>query len=131
MKSDRIELGKTKKKLLKGTGIIIREDLTKSRVELLNDTISKFGLKQVWTESGKIYLIIDYKLYLPRINICTQDKTIIAPSLTNSSELVGLSDDEQDEHSRNEPLTKRLKYLKLSSVDDSVFHGIKLDQAYS
>ncbi|KAG5878128.1 hypothetical protein JTB14_017217 [Gonioctena quinquepunctata] len=56
----------SKKELLKGTGIIIREDLTKSRVELLDDTISKFGLKQVWTESGKIYLNTDNKATMIR-----------------------------------------------------------------
>ncbi|CAG9820710.1 unnamed protein product [Phaedon cochleariae] len=46
----------SKKKLLKGTGVVIREDLTKTRVQLLNDSIEKFGLKNVWTENGKIYI---------------------------------------------------------------------------
>lgn len=35
---------------------MIREDLTASRVDLLKRTISNFGLKIIWTESGKIYV---------------------------------------------------------------------------
>ncbi|KAG5865291.1 hypothetical protein JTB14_012361 [Gonioctena quinquepunctata] len=67
----------SKKKLLEGTGIIIRQDLTISRVELLNDTISKFGLKQVWTESGKIFLNTDNEITMIRgemnLEKCTQN----------------------------------------------------------
>lgn len=46
----------SKKKLLKGTGVVIREDLTSVRVQLLNDAIDKVGLKNAWTENGKIYV---------------------------------------------------------------------------
>nr|CAI5855643.1 unnamed protein product [Callosobruchus analis] len=46
-----------KKKLFKGSGIVVREDLTKVRLELLNYAIEKIGLKKVWTENSKIYAI--------------------------------------------------------------------------
>lgn len=52
----------SKKKLLKGTGVVIREDLASLRLELLNETISNFSLKQVWTDSGKIYANVDNKI---------------------------------------------------------------------
>lgn len=52
----------TKKKFLKGTGIIIREDLTNSRVELFHQAISKYGLKQVWTDRGRIYVNVNNKV---------------------------------------------------------------------
>nr|CAI5841874.1 unnamed protein product [Callosobruchus analis] len=42
---------------LKGSGIVVREDLTKVRLELLNYAIEKIGLKSVWTENSKIYAI--------------------------------------------------------------------------
>lgn len=43
------------KKLLKATGIVIREDLTKVRLSLLHNVIEKFGYQNVWTEDGTIY----------------------------------------------------------------------------
>nr|CAI5855927.1 unnamed protein product [Callosobruchus analis] len=46
-----------KKKLFKGSGIVVREDLTKVRLELLNYAIEKIGLKSMWTENSKIYAI--------------------------------------------------------------------------
>ncbi|CAG9823863.1 unnamed protein product [Phaedon cochleariae] len=52
----------SKKKLLKGTGVAIREDLTSVRVEVLNTCIEKFGLKNVWTGNGKIYLNTDNRV---------------------------------------------------------------------
>lgn len=42
------------KKLLKGSNITIREDLTKCRYQLLQDTIQKYGIKNVWTMDGCI-----------------------------------------------------------------------------
>ncbi|CAG9825699.1 unnamed protein product [Phaedon cochleariae] len=53
-----------KKKLLKGTGVIIREDLTKLRVEMLSKAIEKTSLKNVWTEGGKIFVNIDNKVII-------------------------------------------------------------------
>lgn len=44
------------KRLLKHTGITIREDLTKSRLVLLQAAIEKFGLRNVWTEDGNIVI---------------------------------------------------------------------------
>ena len=42
------------KKLLKGSGITVREDLTKRRHGLLKMAITKFGLQNVWTVDGNI-----------------------------------------------------------------------------
>nr|CAI5864412.1 unnamed protein product [Callosobruchus analis] len=41
-----------KKTFLKGTGIAVREDLTKNRVKLLNGAMEKVGLNNVWTVNG-------------------------------------------------------------------------------
>lgn len=46
------------KKNLRGTGIVIREDLTKKRHALLQEAITKFGLKNVWTQDGAIIVKI-------------------------------------------------------------------------
>ncbi|CAH1173915.1 unnamed protein product [Phaedon cochleariae] len=53
-----------KKKLLKGTGVVIREDLTGPRVKQLNTAIEKFGIKNVWTLNGKIYINKNNKVYI-------------------------------------------------------------------
>nr|CAI5864414.1 unnamed protein product [Callosobruchus analis] len=45
-----------KKTFLKGTGIAVREDLTKNRVKLLNGAMEKVGLNNVWTVNGRIYV---------------------------------------------------------------------------
>ncbi|PSN51976.1 hypothetical protein C0J52_13955 [Blattella germanica] len=42
------------KKLLKGSGITVRKDLTKRRRSLLKMAITKFGLQNVWTVDGNI-----------------------------------------------------------------------------
>ena len=42
------------KELLKGCGFIIREDLTKQSLYLLNECILKYGLPNVWTLDGVI-----------------------------------------------------------------------------
>lgn len=44
----------TKKRLLKGRPITIREDLTASRLAVLRAAVSRFGIKNVWTESGTV-----------------------------------------------------------------------------
>ncbi|KAJ8982286.1 hypothetical protein NQ317_008015 [Molorchus minor] len=42
------------KKLLKQTGYVIKEDLTQARLDLLKKATEKYGVKQVWTQNGKI-----------------------------------------------------------------------------
>lgn len=42
------------KKLLKGSGVTLREDLTRARHNLLKDCISRYGLHNVWTQDGAI-----------------------------------------------------------------------------
>ncbi|CAG9817123.1 unnamed protein product [Phaedon cochleariae] len=55
-----------KKKLLKGTGIMIREDLTRIRVELLAKAIDKASIEDVWTDAGKIYVNSNGKISIIR-----------------------------------------------------------------
>ena len=43
------------KKNLKGSGVTIREDLTKMRHGLLKDTINKYGVSNVWTQDGAVF----------------------------------------------------------------------------
>ena len=45
------------KKKLKNTGIVIREDITKLRLYLLNRAIEKVGVKNTWTYNGLVYLL--------------------------------------------------------------------------
>ena len=42
------------KRQLKGSGITVREDLTRQRHGLLREAITKFGLHNVWTQDGVI-----------------------------------------------------------------------------
>lgn len=46
------------KKLLKGTNITIREDLTKMRLSLLKEAVSHYSTKAVWTSDGVILVNI-------------------------------------------------------------------------
>nr|CAI5823236.1 unnamed protein product [Callosobruchus analis] len=55
-----------KKKHLKGTGVVVREDLTSLRAELLRKAIEKIGLRNVWTENGKIFAIFNKKKIIIR-----------------------------------------------------------------
>ena len=56
------------KRALKGTGITIREDLTHGRLQELQKAILKYGLRNVWTEDGKIvYLHQGKKVYATSI----------------------------------------------------------------
>nr|CAI5831867.1 unnamed protein product [Callosobruchus analis] len=55
-----------KKKHLKGTGVVVREDLTSLRAELLRKAIEKIGLRNVWTENGKIFSIFNKKKIIIR-----------------------------------------------------------------
>lgn len=42
------------KRNLKGSGVTVREDLTRARLELLQAAIKRFGLSNVWTEDGLV-----------------------------------------------------------------------------
>nr|CAI5852591.1 unnamed protein product [Callosobruchus analis] len=55
-----------KKKHLKGTGVVVKEDLTSLRAELLRKAIEKVGLRNVWTENGKIFAIFNRKKIIVR-----------------------------------------------------------------
>lgn len=44
------------KRLLKGSNVTIREDLTKKRHDMLRQCITKYGLKNVWTLDGAIFV---------------------------------------------------------------------------
>nr|CAI5822016.1 unnamed protein product [Callosobruchus analis] len=50
-----------KKKLLKGSGIVIKEDLTENRRKLLEAAIEKASLKSVWTYNGRVCVLKDNK----------------------------------------------------------------------
>lgn len=43
------------KKLLRGTGVIIKEDLTTSRLKIVSNASDKYGFKNVWTTNGNVY----------------------------------------------------------------------------
>ncbi|KAJ4426184.1 hypothetical protein ANN_26993 [Periplaneta americana] len=42
------------KRLLKKSGVTIREDLTRIRHNILKEAINKFGVNSVWTQDGVI-----------------------------------------------------------------------------
>lgn len=44
------------KKLLKNSGITIKEDLTINRVKVLKAAVNKYGTKNSWTKDGKIFI---------------------------------------------------------------------------
>lgn len=48
-----------KKKSLKGTKIVIKEDLTVSRVKTVREASEKYGFKNVWTVNGHIFARTD------------------------------------------------------------------------
>lgn len=47
-----------RKKQLKGTNIIIREDLTKERNQVVKSAVETLGAKKVWTKNGLIYVLV-------------------------------------------------------------------------
>lgn len=53
-----------KKKMLKGTRIVVKEDLTKTRLDLVNQVAEKIGVKNVWTQNGKIFVFVNEKKHL-------------------------------------------------------------------
>ncbi|CAH1171080.1 unnamed protein product [Phaedon cochleariae] len=54
----------SKKRLLKGTGVVIREDLTKLRLNIFSRTIENTSLKNVWTDEGNIYVNHNNKIII-------------------------------------------------------------------
>lgn len=54
----------TKKRLLKGTGIVIKEDLTNTRLKMMNKAIEKVGIKNVWSDNGKICFIYNENVHV-------------------------------------------------------------------
>nr|CAI5847533.1 unnamed protein product [Callosobruchus analis] len=46
-----------KKKLLKGTGVVIKEDLTDNRLKLMDAAIEKTSFRNVWFYNGSIYAL--------------------------------------------------------------------------
>nr|CAI5862648.1 unnamed protein product [Callosobruchus analis]CAI5865949.1 unnamed protein product [Callosobruchus analis] len=44
-----------KKKMLKGTRMVIKEDLTARRLKIVKTASDKYGFKNVWTVNGKIF----------------------------------------------------------------------------
>jgi len=52
---DRDMVFKNKKKL-KGTQYIVKEDLTKVRLEVFNEAATKFGFRNVWSSGGAVFV---------------------------------------------------------------------------
>ena len=51
----------TKRRLLKGTGITVTEDLTSSRYKLYRYAVAKFDMRSVWTSDGNVTVCIKNK----------------------------------------------------------------------
>lgn len=58
-----INLVLSNKKRLKGTKIVIREDLTKQRVAVYRRACERFSIRSVWTSDGKIVCKVGGKLH--------------------------------------------------------------------
>ena len=56
-----------KKKLLKGTNILLTESLSRRRVNMLNVAREKWGKLNVWTNDGEIFAKIDINV----VNVTT------------------------------------------------------------
>lgn len=54
------------KRALKGSNIVVREDLTKIQLGLLKCCIGKYGAKNVWTQNGNIYAYYDNRKHFIR-----------------------------------------------------------------
>lgn len=55
----------SRKSQLKGTKIVIREDLTPMRLKLLDLAVKKFGLRNAWTSGGRIFCKSDGRVLKP------------------------------------------------------------------
>ena len=52
------------KKMLKGTGISITENLTKKRYTLYKSAVAKYGLGKIWTIEGRVTTKINNKIFV-------------------------------------------------------------------
>ena len=52
------------KKMLKGTGISITENLTKKRYTLYKHAVAKYGLGEIWTIERRVTTKIDNKIFV-------------------------------------------------------------------
>ena len=52
------------KRLLKESGFVITESLTKKRMSLLNEGRKTVGSKNTWTLDGRIHVKLNDKLYI-------------------------------------------------------------------
>nr|CAI5840337.1 unnamed protein product [Callosobruchus analis] len=59
------EIYNTKKKL-KGSGIIIKEDLTENRLRMMEAAIDKTTLRSVWSYEGTVYALKNGKRFAIR-----------------------------------------------------------------
>lgn len=73
-------------KILEETGIVILEDLMSMRVQLLNKSIEKLCLKNVWNSNGKMYVNMNPKGSL------IKNKTDISEKKTNEHSIFSLID---------------------------------------
>nr|CAH7721622.1 unnamed protein product [Callosobruchus chinensis] len=55
--------------MLKGSGIVFKEDLTDNRLKLMEAAIERASLKGVWSYNGTIYVMKDNR----RISIKNKD----------------------------------------------------------
>lgn len=58
-----------KKSLLKGSGYVIKEDLTSERLKIVKDASTKYGFKNVWTYNGNIFAKTGNKVEKIFVNI--------------------------------------------------------------
>ncbi|KAJ8914495.1 hypothetical protein NQ315_002767 [Exocentrus adspersus] len=52
------------KKRLKNSGVVVFEDLSKSRFHLLSEAKKKYGNRDVWTTGGKVYVLRENKKWV-------------------------------------------------------------------
>lgn len=64
------QLAINNRKLLQGSKIVIREDLSKDRLQLLKSATTRFGFRNVWTRDGNICVRLGNK----RHTITTQEE---------------------------------------------------------
>nr|CAI5868526.1 unnamed protein product [Callosobruchus analis] len=50
-----------RKQMLKGTGVVVKKDLSDNRLKLLECAMEKASLRRVWTQMGSIFVFKDTK----------------------------------------------------------------------
>lgn len=64
----------TARKLLKGTSISIKEDLTKQRYLILTSALKKYGTRNVWSNDGRIFASENgKKIVVTEKDVCVAD----------------------------------------------------------